>query len=75
MAARAATTRPETNVQKGNILRKFATQFGSDESGQDLVEYALLLAIIAVAGVATLGVLATSLSTVWTNVNAQLSVS
>ena len=56
-------------------MKKYALRFQRDESGQDLVEYALLLAVLAVAGVAVLGGLATSLSTVWTNVNTQLSTS
>jgi Flp pilus assembly pilin Flp len=53
-------------------LKKYAVQFWRDESGQDLVEYALLLAVIAVAGVVGLSTLAGTISQVWTNVNAQL---
>lgn len=54
-------------------MNKYLTRFWRDDSGQDLVEYALLLSILAVAAVATLGTLATSITTVWTNTNTQLS--
>ena len=43
--------------------------FINDETGQDLVEYALLLSILAVAGVATLGTLASSVKLSFTTVN------
>ena len=35
-------------------MKRYIKNFVNDESGQDLVEYALLLSILAVAGVATL---------------------
>jgi Flp pilus assembly pilin Flp len=56
-------------------VKKFALRFWRDEKGQDLVEYALLLSVLAVAGVVGLSVLATTLQTVWTNTNTQLSTS
>ncbi len=54
-------------------MNKNLTRFWRDDGGQDLVEYALLLSILAVAAVATLGTLAGSITTVWTNTNTQLS--
>jgi pilus assembly protein Flp/PilA len=54
-------------------MKKFALRFWRDEKGQDLVEYALLLSVLAIAGVAGLSSLATTLGTVWTNTNTALS--
>ncbi len=50
-------------------MKRFFVTFVKDESGQDLVEYALLLSILAVAAVATLGTLATTISGRFTAVN------
>ncbi len=56
-------------------MRELIKQFWRDQSGQDLVEYALLLSILAIAGVATLGTIASAVSDIWTNSNTQLSAS
>lgn len=50
-------------------MKKFIKTFLNDEAGQDLVEYALLLSLLAIAGVATLGTLAGTVSGVWTAAN------
>jgi len=42
-------------------------------SGQDLVEYALLIAMIAFAATAGMGKLATGIKTAFSNVSVQLS--
>ena len=52
-----------------NIVRKLI----QDESGQDLIEYALLAAIIALGSVAAMGVLATKISTAFTNIGTKLT--
>lgn len=44
-----------------------------DEQGQDLIEYALLGALIAVACVASMGTLANKVTTVFTNIGADLT--
>jgi pilus assembly protein Flp/PilA len=44
-----------------------------DERGQDLIEYALLAALIAVACVAIMGTLASSISTEFGNITAKLT--
>jgi pilus assembly protein Flp/PilA len=44
-----------------------------EESGQDLIEYALIAALIAVASVAAMGTLATNISTEFSKVGAQLT--
>ncbi len=54
-------------------MKKYAVRFWREESGQDLVEYALLLSILVVAGIAALDTLATTVSNVWNNTNSQLS--
>jgi len=45
----------------------------SREEGQDLVEYALLVALISLGCVAILKTLATSISTQFTNINTALN--
>jgi Flp pilus assembly pilin Flp len=43
-----------------------------DETGQDLVEYSLLLAFLAMTAMALLSSAGSSIKTVWTGVNSQL---
>ena len=43
-----------------------------DEEGQALVEYALILALVSIAAVATLKVTGTSINTILTKINAEL---
>jgi len=45
----------------------------SQEEGQDLVEYALIVALIALAATAGMNTLATSINTAFTNVGTTLS--
>jgi Flp pilus assembly pilin Flp len=47
--------------------------FWQEEEGQDLVEYSLLLAFIALAAVALLQSAGTSIKAMWTNINSTLS--
>lgn len=47
-------------------------KFGRDESGQDLIEYALIAALIAVASIAAMSGLATAISSEFTKVGGQL---
>jgi Flp pilus assembly pilin Flp len=44
-----------------------------DERGQDLIEYTLLLAFIALAGAALFGGMGRSISSIWTVVNSRLA--
>jgi pilus assembly protein Flp/PilA len=44
-----------------------------DESGQDLIEYALVVALIALAATAGMGVVAKSISNAFTSVGGKLS--
>jgi pilus assembly protein Flp/PilA len=50
----------------------FLMNLHKEESGQDLIEYALLAALIAVALIASMGAVATGISTEFAKVVAQL---
>jgi Flp pilus assembly pilin Flp len=54
------------------MLKSYINSFLKEEDGQDLVEYALLLAFIALGAIAVLTNVQKSLNAVWTNVNTQL---
>ncbi len=45
----------------------------NDESGQDLIEYALVAGLIGLGAVAAMGTLANSITTAFTNVGGQLT--
>ncbi|MGI8961058.1 MAG: Flp family type IVb pilin [Bryobacteraceae bacterium] len=47
--------------------------FWQEEDGQDLVEYSLLLAFIALAAVALLSSAGGSIKTIWTGINSQMT--
>ena len=49
-------------------------QILKDESGQDLIEYALVVALIAFAATAGMSSLATAINTAFTNVGTKLGV-
>ena len=53
-------------------MKKLANTFLQDEQGQDLVEYALLLAFIALAAIASLGNVKLAISTMFSKVSTQL---
>jgi pilus assembly protein Flp/PilA len=54
-------------------MKNFIKTFLNDEAGQDLVEYALLLSLLAIAGVAGLGTLANAVNNIWTNAGTKVS--
>ena len=54
-------------------MRSFVQKFWRDESGQDLIEYTLLLAFVALASASIFISAGTSISTVWGSTSAQLS--
>jgi len=58
------------------LARTFTAMFSSvlnDESGQDLIEYALVAAIIALGAVAAMTTLATGIGTAFTSVGSKLT--
>lgn len=54
-------------------MKAMFKNFWVEEDGQDLVEYSLLLAFIALAAVGVLGTVKTSISTIWSGVNSSLT--
>jgi Flp pilus assembly pilin Flp len=51
----------------------FLRNFWNDEQGQDLIEYTLLMAFVALASAALFIGAGKSISTIWTSTNTQLS--
>ena len=51
------------------MFTSFISQFVREEDGQDMVEYALLLAFIALGATALLGTIRTNLNTMWGNIS------
>jgi pilus assembly protein Flp/PilA len=54
-------------------LKRILSSFLSDESGQDLIEYALVAALIALGATAAMNTLAGSISTAFSTVGTKLS--
>ncbi len=48
-------------------MSRLIARLWKEESGQDLVEYALLVALLALAAVATMGTLANTIKNVFSN--------
>jgi Flp pilus assembly pilin Flp len=60
--------------QKGEEkMMSFIKRFRQDESGQDLIEYTLLLAFVALASASLFLSAGTSISTIWGATSTQLS--
>lgn len=55
------------------MINSTVNAFWKEEDGQDMVEYALLLAFVALAAVSVLGTVRTSISSIWTQVSTSLS--
>ena len=56
---------------KTNVLRTLQA-LHNDESGQDLIEYALVAALIALAATAGMGVLATDINQAFSSIGSKL---
>jgi len=54
-------------------MKTFFTNFHHDEQGQDLIEYTLLIAFVALASAALFIGAGGSIKTIWTTTNAQLA--
>lgn len=54
-------------------LAKLLTAFPGDERGQDIVEYALIAALVALATIAAVGRVGSAVGTVFTTVGAKLT--
>ena len=54
-------------------MKSMFMRFLKDEEGQDLIEYTLLMAFIALASAAIFVKAGNSISTIWGNANTQLA--
>jgi pilus assembly protein Flp/PilA len=64
----------QTVFLKGYLkLRCLADEFIRDEGGQDLIEYALVVALIALAATAGMGTVATQINTAFATVGNHLA--
>ena len=59
--------------QADNFFMKQILRFLKDESGQDLIEYTLLMAFVALASAAIFVSTGQSISTIWGSASTQLS--
>jgi pilus assembly protein Flp/PilA len=71
--SRQHTTNPKEIAMKN--FKMIAKNFVNDESGQDLIEYALVAAVVSLGAVATLRPLATEIGAVFSSVTTTLSAS
>jgi Flp pilus assembly pilin Flp len=55
------------------MLKSLINQLVHDESGQDLAEYGIALAVISIGVVALVGVIAGNVNTLWTNASAAIA--
>jgi Flp pilus assembly pilin Flp len=70
LESRRAPLAPQEGEKK---MVSFIQKFLRDENGQDLIEYTLLLAFVALASASLFLSAGTSISTIWGSANAQLS--
>jgi pilus assembly protein Flp/PilA len=54
-------------------LVNFVKSFVRNDEGQDLLEYALLVALIALVAIAAVGLAGNSVKTIFTNISNQLN--
>ncbi len=63
----------EPDIKKGwNEMRKMMNWLKNEESGQGMVEYALIIALIAIVVVAALVILGPKIANMFTNVGNKL---
>ncbi len=54
-------------------MKTFCSRFWNDEQGQDLIEYTLMLAFVALASAALFSSAGTSINQIWSKTNSQLT--
>ncbi|MGO4886074.1 MAG: Flp family type IVb pilin [Bryobacteraceae bacterium] len=54
-------------------MKTFFARLWRDDQGQDLIEYTLMLAFVALASAALFSTTSTSISTVWSKTNSELN--
>ncbi len=55
------------------MINSLLKAFWQEEEGQDLIEYSLLMAFIALAAIAVLGSAGGSINHMWVGINSQLT--
>jgi Flp pilus assembly pilin Flp len=65
----------QRKIKGDKNMLELMTQFVKDEEGQDLVEYALLLVFLALAAIAILPTLGSSVNKVFSQSNSALNAS
>jgi pilus assembly protein Flp/PilA len=60
-------------IQEEKTMKSLLVRLWKQDEGQDLVEYALLLALLVLVAVATLGTLANAVKNVFTNAASNLT--
>jgi Flp pilus assembly pilin Flp len=54
-------------------MKTFCARLWREEQGQDLIEYTLMLAFVALASAALFSTAGTSINQIWSKTNSQLS--
>ena len=63
---------PPNHTRKEKQMKNLVMRLWKEEEGQDLVEYALLVAVLALAAVSTMQTLATKINTAFSTVGSCL---
>ena len=70
----APTGHPVTTQVKEQLnMKTFCARLWRDEQGQDLIEYTLMLAFVALASAALFSSAGSSVNIIWSKTNSQLS--
>jgi len=56
----------------GRAMRKMLKRLAGDETGGEVIEYALILGLIIVAAIAIIGTVGTKVLARWTSVNSSM---
>jgi pilus assembly protein Flp/PilA len=59
-------------IEENRIMKQLLTKFMNEESGQDLIEYALIAALIALVAITGLNGLATKINSEFTAIGGDL---
>ena len=56
-----------------NRIKQLVVRFAADESGQNLVEYALVVALVALAAITAMGTVGNSINSAFTKIGTSLN--
>jgi pilus assembly protein Flp/PilA len=60
-------------IERKTSMKRFLTYLWQEDEGQDLVEYALLVVLVALAAVTAMSSLASNISSAFANASAKLT--